>query len=137
MSKDSANQQNKKTFDTEHPYAIFSGWLVLPAIYTLFTLLGAFIMLIFVNPFILEGFDFYIYLLDVIFIPILLIIYYFWFKRKSALPRLMIFFFFLNAVKEIIYYAGNVGISIFDIGMSLVWIIYFIRSKRVKETFTS
>src|SRR5699024_6489097 len=121
--------QTEENFNTEHKYAIVSGWLILPAIFTLFTFLGSLIMLFFVNPMALSGFDVYIYLMDIILLPLLIVIYYVWWKQKHVLPKLMIVFFAIYALWEIFYYIGGVSINFFNIAVSIVWVIYFIKSK--------
>jgi len=130
---DTSKQQ--QTFDTENPYAAVSGWLALAAAYSLFILLSALIMIIFVNPAQLSGFDIVIYLLDVIFLPILLVTAYFWWNRKRILPHLMIVFFIMIGLKEVVYLIGDASTNYFNIAASIVWIIYFFRSERVKQTF--
>ncbi|HLR23007.1 MAG TPA: hypothetical protein VK100_04705 [Pseudogracilibacillus sp.] len=131
---DTSKQQ--QTFDTESPYAAVSGWLALAAAYSLFILLSALIMIIFVNPAQLSGFDIIIYLLDIIFLPILLITAYFWWNRKRIFPYLMIVFFLMIGIKEVVYLIGDASPNYFNIAASIVWIIYFFRSERVKQTFT-
>ena len=78
--------KEKPVFETDIRYAPVAGWLVFPAIFSLFTFLGAIIMIAFVNPTILTGFDLAIYSMDVFFFVYLAITYFFWFKRKSFLP---------------------------------------------------
>lgn len=128
-------KQQTKTFETDHRYAIVSGWLILPVIYSASVLFSALIMLIFVNPSVLSGFDSVIYWTDVIFLPILLVTYYFWWKRKKTLPYLMMMFFLLIALREIVYMLGDAAIDYFTIAVSILWIVYFYRSQRVKQTF--
>lgn len=126
------NKQN----NINHPFGMFMGWLIVPAISTLLTFAGSIIMAIFVNPSQLEGFDLFIYFTDVSFIPVLLIIYYTWFKRKKILPYLMILYFLLHIIWNVTYYIYGYRGDIFMIGMSIIWGIYFLKSKRVKATFT-
>src|SRR5699024_5032257 len=130
---DTSKQQ--QTFDTESPYAAVSGWLALAAAYSLFILLSAFIMIIFVNPAQLSGFDIVIYLLDIIFLPILLITGYFWWNSIRLLPYLMIVVFLMIGIKEVVYVIGDASPNYFDIAASIVSIIYFFRSERAKQTF--
>lgn len=122
-------------FETHHWYAIFSGWLIIPAIVTLFALTGAIIMVIFVNPAELEGFDLIIYWVDACTLPLLLAIFYTWFTRKRFFPILIIIFFAINALFGITFFIAGHGIDFVSLAMSIVWIVYFIRSKRVKATF--
>src|SRR5690625_1344687 len=91
------NPTNKIEFDTSHRFAFIGGWLVVPFIATLLTFIGSIIMVTFVNPDELEGFDLFIYYTDLFFIPFLLITYYTWVQRKKALPYLMILYFIFNA----------------------------------------
>src|SRR5699024_11634344 len=83
----------------------------------------------------LSRFDIVIYLLDVIFLPILLVTAYFWWNRKRILPHLMIVFFIMIGLKEVVYLIGDASTNYFNIAASIVWIIYFFRSERVKQTF--
>ncbi|MEI3605063.1 DUF2569 domain-containing protein [Pseudogracilibacillus sp. SE30717A] len=126
---------NTKKFETDHWYAIFSGLLIIPAIVTLFGLLGALIMVIYVNPTQLSGFDLVIYFADVIYLPLLIILYFTWFKRKKIMPKLIIVYFALTIVMNLLYSIFGFGIDVLNLAMSTIWIVYFIRSKRVKETF--
>src|SRR5699024_11961954 len=93
-------------------------------------------MIIFVNPAQLSGFDIIIYLLDIIFLPILLITAYFWWNRKRIFPYLMIVFFLMIGIKEVVYLIGDASPNYFNIAASIVWLIYFFRSERVQQTFT-
>src|SRR5699024_12359458 len=132
---DTSKQQ--QTFDTESPYAAVSGWLALAAAYSLFILLSAFIMIIFVNPAQLSGFDIVIHLLDIIFLPILLITGYFWWNRKRIFPYLMIVFLLMIGIKEVVYLVGDASPNYFNIAASIDWIISLFRSERVKHTITN
>lgn len=127
---------DEMTFDTSKWYAIFSGWLILPAIFTLLIFIGAIIMVTFRSPSQLSGFDLVIYYADLITIPYLIITYIFWFLRKKAFPYIMIGFFILLAGMNIAYFISGYQLDPVNLLMSIVWIIYFIRSKRVKATFT-
>lgn len=128
--------KKEQVFETDHWYAIFSGWLIIPAIVSLFAFLGALIMVLFVNPTKLTGFDLFIYMMDLIFLPLLFITFITWFKRKKIFPKLIIIFFTLTALFNVTYFAFGHGIDFINLTMSIVWIIYFIRSKRVTQTFT-
>lgn len=127
---------NEQDFNINHKYSMFAGWLIIPAISTLLTLAGSLIMAIFVNPMKLHGFDLFIYFTDVSFIPILLIIYYTWIRRKKILPYLMVFYFMLHIIWNVTFFIYGYRIDLFITGMSIIWIIYFLKSKRVKTTFT-
>src|SRR5699024_10703012 len=98
---DTSKQQ--QTFDTESPYAAVSGWLALAAAYSLFILLSALIMIIFVNPAQLSGFDIIIHLLDIIFLPILLITGFFLCNRKRIFHYLLIVFFIMFFINVFVY----------------------------------
>jgi len=64
-----------------------------------------------------------------------LIIFFTWFKRKKILPILMIFYFIINAAWNLSFLANGYDLDIFNLAMSIIWVIYFIRSRRVKATF--
>jgi|SRR5690625_966511 len=122
-------------FDTDNRYAPIAGWLIIPAIFSFLTFLGAIIMIIFVNPTKLVGFDLAIYCMDAFFFVYLLITYIFWFKRKKALSYLMIGYFGITAIWFVVTYMLGFGISMINFIMVIVWIFYFFRSERVKQTF--
>src|SRR5699024_12786445 len=96
--------------------------------------LSAFIMIIFVNPAQLSGFDIIIYLLDIIFLPILLITAYFWWNRKRIFPYLMIVFFLMIGINEVVYLIGDASPYYFNIVASIDWIIYFFIFDSMKRT---
>lgn len=126
---------NEINFNLDHKFGMFMGWLIIPAISMLLTLAGSLIMLIFVNPTELHGFELFIYFTDVLFIPFILVIYYMWFKRKVWLPYFMTLYFLMHIIWNISYYLNGYPIDLFMIAMSLFWSVYFIKSKRVKATF--
>jgi|SRR5699024_3211360 len=128
-------ENKEKQFETEHWYAIFSGFLIIPAIVALLTLLGATIMVIFVDPSELSGFDLVFYWVDAVYIPLLLFIFYTWFTRKRYFPVLMIVFFSIRVLLNLTYFISGYGIDPVNLVVSIIWIIYFIRSERVKQTF--
>lgn len=133
---DKARIYNEDEFNVEHKFGMFAGWLIIPAISTLLTLTGSLIMAIFVNPSQLKGFELFIYFTDVLFIPMIFIIYFMWFKRKTMLPFLMVMYFLLHIIWNVTYYINGHHIDLFMIAMSLFWSFYFIKSKRVRATFT-
>src|SRR5690625_6386626 len=63
---------NDSNFDTSQWYAIFAGWLFVPIIIAFMRLLGAIIMVIFVNPSQITGLELTIYYGDLISLPILI-----------------------------------------------------------------
>lgn len=128
-------ENKEKQFETEHWYAIFSGFLIIPAIVALLTLLGATIMVIFVDPSELSGFDLVFYWVDAVYIPLLLFIFYTWFTRKRYFLVLMIVFFSIRVLLNLTYFISGYGIDPVNLVVSIIWIIYFIRSERVKQTF--
>lgn len=122
-------------FETEHSYAIVAGWLIIPALNSLFSFLGAAIMVFVINPTTLSGIDLAIYSVDAFSFFFLLIAYYFWFKRKKVLPYLMMIYFSVMALWFITFYALGYGLHFMNIALSIVWAVYFYRSERVKQTF--
>lgn len=134
MTNNTTNN-NEQNFETDHWYAIFSGWLIFPALVAFFALIGSAIMVIFVNPAELSGFDLMIYWVDAISLPLLLIIFYTWFTRKRIMPILIIIFFIINVLFNLSYFIAGYGIDMVNLAVSIIWIVYFIRSKRVKVTF--
>src|SRR5690625_48865 len=125
----------EQQFDTDPWYAIFAGFLIIPAISTLIGFIGAIIMVIFINPFEISGFDLAFYCTDAVSIPLLLIVYYTWFRRKRIFPIFLILYFGLHTLLGLAYFIAGHGLDIFNLVMNIVWIIYFIRSQRVKVTF--
>jgi len=128
-------EQEIPVFETDHRYAPIAGWLIVPALFSLFTFLGAMIMILFVNPTKLAGFDLAIYSMDVFFFIYLLVTYFCWFKRKKILSYLMIGYFSITVMWFVMTYASGYGISMINLAMAVVWIFYFLRSERVKQTF--
>jgi len=131
-----SNQPTDKiTFDTSSPLAPIQGFLIIPFIAIILTFLGSVVMALFQNPAKLDGFDLFIYWTDVFYIPLVLVIFYTWFKRKKALPFLMIIYFIINAAWNLSFLANGYDLDIFNLAMSIIWVLYFIRSRRVKATF--
>lgn len=128
-------QTNEQEFETNHKYAIFAGWLIFPAIFTLLTFLQGAIMISFVNPLKISGYDLIIYGMDAFFFLYLIVVYFSWLKRKRIFPKLIMAFFFFYALSIIPYYLAGSGIDYISIIISIVWMIYFQRSKRVAQTF--
>lgn len=133
---ETTNETNQPiTFETSSPWAPIQGFLIIPFLAIILTFLGSIVMAVFQNPAKLEGFDLFIYWTDVFYIPLLLIIFFVWFKRKKILPILMIFYFVINAAWNLSFLANGYDLDIFNLAMSIIWVIYFIRSRRVKATF--
>jgi len=128
-------RDNKPKFDTSLWYAPFNGWLIVPALMTLLLFIGAIIMVIFVRPSELNGFDLAIYWMDVFNLVYLFITYLCWIARKKILPILMIIFFAILSIWIIVMYKHNDAANYFNLVASIIWILYFIRSERVKQTF--
>ena len=128
-------RDNKPKFDTSLWYAPFNGWLIVPALMTLLLFIGAIIMVVFVHPSELNGFDLAIYWMDVFNLVYLFITYLFWIARKKILPVLMIVFFVVMSIWIIVMYTQNEAANLFNLVASIIWILYFVRSERVKQTF--
>src|SRR5699024_2503092 len=128
-------RDNKPKFDTSLWYAPFNGWLIVPALMTLLLFIGAIIMVVFVRPSELNGFDRAIYWMDVFNLVYLFITYLFWIARKKVLPILMIIFFIFMCILIIVMYTYNEVANYFNLVASIIWILYFIGSDRVKQTF--
>src|SRR5699024_315651 len=128
-------RDNKPKFDTSLWYAPFNGWLIVPALMTLLLFIGAIIMVVFVRPSDLNGFDRAIFWMDVINLVYLFITYLFLIARKKVLPILMIIFFIVMSIWIIVMYTYNEAANYFNLVASIIWILYFIRSERVKQTF--
>jgi len=121
---------------TNHWYGPFVGWLIIPIIVAFLDLLGAIIMVIFLNPSEINGTDLLIYYADVVVLPILIVTFIMMFLRKRFFTYLIIVYFAISAIFTIIFYRYGMKLDVFQLVMSIVWIIYFIRSERVKATFT-
>lgn len=128
-------QNNKDTFDTSSPYAIFHGFLILPFLIAVMQFLGAIIMIIAANPTSLEGFDRVIYFADVVRIPLLLLTFWAMVKRSHWYRWLMIIFFWGNGFYLAAFYYNDLPTDTFQIVMCVVFVVYFLLSKRVKATF--
>lgn len=131
------NINGRKSSTTDNWYDVFTGWLILPAVYTLMTFIGALIMIIFVRPSEISGFDLAFYYVDLISIPLLLLCYYLWLRRKRLLRFFITIFFLMHIVLHVSFWMQGYGVDFVKIVMNIVWIGYFIRSKRVKELFVS
>lgn len=130
-----AVRDTTRKFDTSPWYAPFYGWLIIPTMMSLLTFIGAMIMVVFVRPSDLAGFDRAIYFMDVFNLIYLFITYLFWIFRKKVLPVLMIVFFIIMSIWHIVMYSFDVPINYINFVISIIWIFYFARSERVKQTF--
>jgi len=129
-------QQNG--FNTDFRYAIVAGWLILPAIGTIFGFFDQLTVFFISLPFQGRAIAWVGLLISSIFILFYLYIFYSWVKRKKRLPILLIILYTISLIETlIIFFAlGPIEMSFsFAIIMNIVWIVYFIRSKRVKATF--
>lgn len=130
LKQEIEHPEGGKLFDTDHEYAIVAGWLIIPAL-KIFLALVTLIFTVDFNATFSQGVLIWLY------IPFLLIIMVTWFQRRKLLPKLVIAYFIsiilLNIVTAINvgYMQAGVASLLFD----AVWIGYFIRSRRVKETF--
>lgn len=128
-------QTDRQAFDTSHPFAFLSGFLILPALSGLvFFILSVFIVMA-TNPTQLEGYHLMTYFAHALFIPYLIISFYYWVKRKRFVPILMSIFFLIQALWSVGYMIYGVENEFMNVAVNTVWFIYFIRSKRVKATF--
>lgn len=134
--------ENEKTttFDTSSHYAIVAGWLILPAVSVVVTLL------VYINTITSLDFTNYVdqgwyyiltYVITVLFIPFSLFILYMWWKRKRLLPKLMIAYFIINLIWSLVYmlYEGYIGLEWYNVVLYSIGIAYFVKSKRVELTF--
>lgn len=130
VKKEPNNLGDNKVFETDHGYAIVAGWLIVPAIKIILALVALIVSMNFNDPF-AQGMLMWLY------IPFLIIILITWFQRKRVLPKLAIAYFtsivLLNIISAINVGYMEAGLSslLFD----AVWIGYFLKSRRVKETF--
>ncbi|MGX8790391.1 DUF2569 family protein [Oceanobacillus sp. M60] len=129
-------EEHQSAFQTDSRYAIVAGWLIIPAIMILFSIISVVLLVIAVNPASLGTYSLVVYITSIILFFFYLFIIYIWIKRKQILPKLMITAYSINILSNIpaIFVEGEMpGGAIL---INLIWIGYFIRSKRVKATFT-
>ena len=128
---------NQPEFNTDSPYAIVAGWLILPAIMVILNIAAAVYIVVVVNPAYLGAYNLVIYITNIILIFFYLFIIYSWIKRKRVLPKLMITAYTINILSHlpVLFMEGETGGG--SILPSVIWILYFIRSRRVKATFTN
>ncbi|MEW9677641.1 DUF2569 family protein [Lentibacillus sp. L22] len=132
---DSKNQDlnNTKTFNTDSGYAIVAGWLVLPAIGIILSFINTLAIILTVN---LANYPF-LYIVNVIYLILYLIIIYAWLKRKRILPKLMMVLYGISIIFSTLFIigAGPVNNEWMSVIASAIWIGYFLKSQRVKQTF--
>lgn len=126
----------KQSFNTNHPFAFISGFLILPAISAVLMFLFSIYLVINSNFSQLEGLNLIAYVLHIIFIPYLFVGLYYWFKRKRFVPILMAIFFGTQALMSVGYMIYGIENEFMNVAVNLIWVIYFFKSQRVKETFT-
>lgn len=127
------NQQEPQ-FNTDFKYAIVAGWLIIPAIHVLFAVFGSILILVITNPVELEGVGLATYIFSLVLLLFSGYTIYAWVKRKRILPMLMIIFYIAQVGESSIL--SDIGEQPFFIVVCIIFIGYFIRSKRVKATFT-
>ena len=121
-------------FHTDHRYAIVAGWLILPALYLLFSLFTVVSVILSFNPFDLRGSELMVYILYIFLTFYYVYIAYNWIMRKKRLPLLMIIAYVIDILLDISAWLAGVG-GLLGIGISVLWIVYFASSRRVKATF--
>jgi|SRR5690625_919403 len=127
---------NETTFATNQWYAIFAGWLIVPIILAFMDFLGAIIMVALIHPSHITGTDLIIYYGDLIKLPLLILTFIMLFLRKRLFPIIINIYFAFAAIVTLILYQNGLELDVFQLAVSFVWIVYFIRSERVKATFT-
>jgi len=126
------------------------GWLILPAIGLIYSL----IVILYDLTVSFEGGSTYFifaFILDVIFLVIIILALVSFFNKSSSAPKLMIgmycfgvFYSIITILLLFIYFGDSVesysslfGNSFIQILVSTIWSIYFLKSKRVKNTFVN
>lgn len=133
---DKETTSNEHEFETDYKYAIVTGWLIIPAIHVIISTLGSLLIIVIGNPSELDKIGLVTYIFSAVFLPFLGFIIYSWLKRKRFLPILMIIFYGIQVAESLLVYISGHGEEMFYLLVSVLLIVYFIRSKRVKATFT-
>jgi len=133
--------ENKPVESQEYPYYQgLGGWLVLPQIGLYLSILSNLVSLL-RDPvnFFSGGWS----VLMIAFIVVILVQLY---KKKTILPTLIIILYSLGAIIQLVSiflarmggFEFNVAYELMRIAVPcLIWIPYFVRSKRVKATFVN
>src|SRR5699024_11213099 len=135
MSDENINHK-EKTFDTDFKYAIVAGWLIIAAIDVVLSILGSILIVMLGTPSELDDVGLITYIISAVSLVFLALIIYSWLRRKRFLPILMIIFYTLQVIDSFYVYMTGYTVELFYILVSVILIVYFIRSKRVKATFT-
>lgn len=134
-------KENQNKFETDFHYAIVAGWLIIPAIGILFGLLSQIYHIFQVyllghglsnNTYTIPGADFLIDLIIALYYAFIIIV---WVKRRKMLPPLMIITLAITTVPSLIFLFEGVKSEWLYVSYGIIWIAYFIRSRRVRETF--
>lgn len=131
----SNNKENKIEVVNDSKYNFISGWLVIPAIHVIITLIGSLVIVLIANPSELDQTGTITYIYSAISVIYLAITAYAWFKRKRFLPILMMVFYAFQAILSLFSFLDGYTLELFYMLINVVLIIYFIRSKRVKKAF--
>ncbi|MBU5467312.1 DUF2569 domain-containing protein [Virgibacillus sp. MSJ-26] len=129
-------KQDEPNFNTDSKYAIVSGWLILPAIHVFVSTFGSVLILLMANPVELDQVGLTTYIFSAVMLLFTAVVIYSWIKRKRFVPILMIIFYLVQAAESLLVYISGYAEEMFYLLVSVVLIVYFIRSKRVKATFT-